>query len=107
VSTTQTVLTVGYCCAMVRGIPWARPSNVLTEPAGTAAAPGHADKKRRSTLHSGAAAAVEAAGGAHGIVQPGKGKIRISKAQQLVIGRSSCPIARRSIPWITHTCLNG
>ena len=72
-STTQTVLTVGYCCAMVRGIPWARPSNVLTEPAGTAAAaPGHADKKRRSTLHSGAAAAVEAAGGAHGIVQPSK-----------------------------------
>ena len=65
VSTTQTVLTVGYCCAMVRGIPWARPSNVLTEPAGTAAAaPGHADRKRRSTLHSGAAAAVEAAGGA-------------------------------------------
>jgi hypothetical protein len=54
-------------------------------PAGTpAAAPGHADKKRRSTLHSGAAAAVEAAGGAHGIVHPGKGKIRISKAQQLV-----------------------
>ena len=63
---------------MVRGIPWARPSNVLTEPAGTAAsAPGHADKKRRSTLHSGAAAAVEAAGGAQGIVQPGKGKILV------------------------------
>jgi len=60
----------------------------LPVPAGTAstaaAAPGHADKNRRSTLHSGAAAAVEAAGGAHGIVQPGKGKIRISQAQQLV-----------------------
>ena len=47
---------------------------------GTAAAPGHAEKKRRTTLHSGA----EAAGGAHGVVQPGKGKIRISRAQQLV-----------------------
>ena len=32
-SSTQAVHTIGYCCAMVRGRPWARPSNVLTESA--------------------------------------------------------------------------
>jgi hypothetical protein len=48
-------------------------------PVAAAAAHPHADKKRRTALHSGVATR-----GAHGAAQHSKGKIHISKAQQLV-----------------------